>query len=88
MKTAMRPGDAATVDQVKGGHPERVFPGLTRKLTAAGYDETYGPADAAPRWTTADGGVGAVDAKGCSPPSTAAPPRSPPETGTPRAVPG
>ncbi|MFJ8884713.1 phosphodiester glycosidase family protein [Streptomyces sp. NPDC102402] len=54
------PGD----DPVRGGHPERVFPGLTRQLTAAGYDETYGPAAGAPRWRTVSPAVGSVDARG------------------------
>ncbi|MEU0298154.1 phosphodiester glycosidase family protein [Streptomyces sp. NPDC006175] len=54
------PGD----DPVAGGHPERVFPGLTRQLTAAGHDETYGPAAGAPRWRAVDGSVGSVDAGG------------------------
>ncbi|WP_254076900.1 phosphodiester glycosidase family protein [Streptomyces pacificus] len=48
--TAMDPGAAPTADPVRGGHPERVFPGLTRRLTAAGYDEAYGPAEGTPRW--------------------------------------
>ncbi|MFF2189217.1 phosphodiester glycosidase family protein [Streptomyces sp. NPDC058155] len=50
------PGD----DPVRGGHPERVFPGLTRALTAAGYDETYGPAQGEPRWRTERSSVGRV----------------------------
>ncbi|MEU9750281.1 phosphodiester glycosidase family protein [Streptomyces niveus] len=54
------PGD----DPVKGGHPERVFPGLTRALTAAGYDETYGPAQGDPRWRTERSSVGRVDDDG------------------------
>ncbi|HWU06930.1 MAG TPA: phosphodiester glycosidase family protein [Streptomyces sp.] len=54
------PGD----DPVGGGHPERVFPGLTRQLTAAGYDETYGPAAGAPRWHAVSPSVGSVDARG------------------------
>ncbi|MFI6346021.1 phosphodiester glycosidase family protein [Streptomyces sp. NPDC050560] len=62
--TAMDAPDAPTVDPVAGGHPDRVFPGLTRHLTAAGYDETYGPAKGAPRWRTADGRHGRVDAHG------------------------
>ncbi|WP_406151315.1 phosphodiester glycosidase family protein [Streptomyces sp. NBC_01012] len=57
---AAAPGD----DPVAGGHPERVFPGLTRRLTAAGYDETYGPAAGNPRWRTDDATVGSVDARG------------------------
>ncbi|MGH3323477.1 MAG: metallophosphoesterase family protein, partial [Streptomyces sp.] len=40
------------------------FQGLTRKLTAAGYDETYGPARGDPRWHTARPGVGRVDGDG------------------------
>lgn len=54
------PGD----DPVAGGHPDRVFPGLTRSLTAAGHDETYGPAAGAPRWRTTAPGVGTTDARG------------------------
>ncbi|MGW1882749.1 phosphodiester glycosidase family protein [Streptomyces sp. NPDC001970] len=50
VETAVNPGSAPTVDPVRGGHPERVFPGLTRRLTAAGYDETYGPAAGAAGW--------------------------------------
>ncbi|MEU5659032.1 phosphodiester glycosidase family protein [Streptomyces sp. NPDC047737] len=54
------PGD----DPVSGGHPERVFPGLTRALTAAGYDETYGPAGGAPRWRAVSPAIGSVDQHG------------------------
>lgn len=54
------PGD----DPVAGGHPERVFPGLTRQLTAAGHDETYGPAAGSPRWRAVSPAVGSVDARG------------------------
>ncbi|MCX5401439.1 phosphodiester glycosidase family protein [Streptomyces sp. NBC_00102] len=57
---AAAPGD----DPVAGGHPDRVFPGLTRALTAAGYDETYGPAAGAPHWRTTAPGVGTTDARG------------------------
>ncbi|QHZ00127.1 Calcineurin-like phosphoesterase [Streptomyces sp. S4.7] len=53
---AAAPGD----DPVRGGHPERVFPGLTRALTAAGYDETYGPAQGDPRWRTERSSVGRI----------------------------
>ncbi|NBM18049.1 phosphodiester glycosidase family protein, partial [Streptomyces sp. GC420] len=49
---------------VPGGHPERVFPGLTRRLTAFGHDETYGPAAGAPRWRAVHTSVGRVDAGG------------------------
>jgi exopolysaccharide biosynthesis protein len=34
-----------------------VFPGLTRRVTATGYDETYGPASGAPRWWATRGHV-------------------------------
>lgn len=57
-------GNAPTADPVKGGHPERVFPGLTRRLTAAGYDETYGPAAGTPHWRTVRTSVGRVDDHG------------------------
>lgn len=62
--TATGAADAPTVDPVRGGHPERVFPGLTRRLTAAGYDETYGPATGSPHWRSADPRVGRVGADG------------------------
>ncbi|MFE5165336.1 phosphodiester glycosidase family protein [Streptomyces sp. NPDC056697] len=62
--TAMDRAAAPTADPVRGGHPERVFPGLTRRLTAAGYDETYGPADGAPQWRTADSHIGRVGSDG------------------------
>ncbi|MFJ2178349.1 phosphodiester glycosidase family protein [Streptomyces sp. NPDC087851] len=64
VETRTPPGSAPTVDPVKGGHPERVFPGLTRRLTAAGYDETYGPAAGAPHWRTLRPAVGRVDRDG------------------------
>ncbi|SNT15961.1 Calcineurin-like phosphoesterase [Asanoa hainanensis] len=40
-----------------GIRPDRVFPGLTRRLTAAGYDETYGPAAGTPGWRATHGTV-------------------------------
>ncbi|HEY3501456.1 MAG TPA: phosphodiester glycosidase family protein [Actinocatenispora sp.] len=55
---------APTVDARPGGHPDRVFPGLTRGLSATGYDETYGPAAGTPSWLTSDGRVGTVDRAG------------------------
>lgn len=64
VETAMPAGTAPTGDPVLGGHPERVFPGLTRRLTAAGYDETYGPAAGVPRWHARDASVGRVDDDG------------------------
>ncbi|MFF3751695.1 phosphodiester glycosidase family protein [Streptomyces sp. NPDC002018] len=64
VETRTPAGVAPTVDPVRGGHPERVFPGLTRRLTAAGYDETYGPAAGTPRWRALRPSVGRVDSQG------------------------
>ncbi|WP_246064455.1 phosphodiester glycosidase family protein [Nonomuraea longispora] len=50
LETASDPARAPGVAPVAGGRPDRVFPGLTRRLTAAGYDETYGPAQGEPSW--------------------------------------
>ncbi|NRQ36364.1 multidrug transporter [Nonomuraea sp. NN258] len=50
LETASDPAKAPGVGPVAGGSPERVFPGLTRRLSAAGYDETYGPAAGTPFW--------------------------------------
>ncbi|EFG64335.1 peptidase C14, caspase catalytic subunit p20 [Streptomyces sp. SPB074] len=55
--TAMDPLGAPTADPVTGGHPDRVFPGLHRALTAGGHDETYGPAPGTPAWTVRGGGT-------------------------------
>ncbi|WP_206314601.1 phosphodiester glycosidase family protein [Streptomyces coryli] len=55
---------APTADQVPTGHPERVFPGLSRKLTAAGYDESYGPAPARPAWYSSRPDVGTMTGDG------------------------
>ncbi len=64
VETAADPALAPTADTVPGGHPERVFPGLTRQLTAAGYDETYGPAEGTPDWRVHRRNVGTVDEDG------------------------
>ncbi|GAB2986881.1 phosphodiester glycosidase family protein [Saccharothrix stipae] len=65
VRTAIDPRAAPGSDTVPGGHPERVFPGLTRRLVADGHDETYGPArDDAHRWRTARADVGRVDPDG------------------------
>lgn len=64
VETAADPGSAPTADTMPVGHPERVFPGLTRKLTAAGYDETYGPAAGSPHWSAARPDHGRVDSAG------------------------
>ncbi|MFB9470152.1 phosphodiester glycosidase family protein [Nonomuraea salmonea] len=50
VETASDPAKAPGAAPVGGGRPDRVFPGLTRRLTAAGYDETYGPAAGTPSW--------------------------------------
>ncbi|KAB8194891.1 multidrug transporter [Nonomuraea phyllanthi] len=50
LETASDPAGAPGVGPVAGGRPDRVFPGLSRRLTAAGYDETYGPAAGSPLW--------------------------------------
>ncbi|WP_308294797.1 phosphodiester glycosidase family protein [Streptomyces sp. JJ66] len=47
-----------------GASPVRVFPGLTRRLSATAYDETYGPADANPRWRSQRPYYGTVSADG------------------------
>ena len=57
LETASDPTAAPGVAPVRGGRPHRVFPGLTRRLTAAGHDETYGPAAGAPRWHATHGRV-------------------------------
>ncbi|MEO3752927.1 phosphodiester glycosidase family protein [Streptomyces sp. B6B3] len=62
--TAADPNRAPTADTVAEGHPDRVFPGLTRQLTATGYDDAYGPADGDPHWRTDDRSVGTVSRDG------------------------
>lgn len=42
----------------------QVFPNLTRRLTALGHDETFGPADGTPRWRAERSGLGRVDGDG------------------------
>ncbi|MFI9009817.1 phosphodiester glycosidase family protein [Actinosynnema sp. NPDC053489] len=65
VRTAIDPRAAPGSDTVPGGHPDRVFPGLTRRLVADGYDETYGPArDDAHLWRTTRADVGRVDRDG------------------------
>lgn len=57
VETAADPTAAPGVAPVRGGRPDRVFPGLTRRLTAAGHDETYGPvAGAEPHSASSDAG--------------------------------
>ncbi|MFJ2113716.1 phosphodiester glycosidase family protein [Streptomyces sp. NPDC087850] len=64
VETRTPPTVAPGTGPVGGGRPERVFPGLTRRLTAAGYDETYGPAAGTPRWTAEHPSVGRIDGHG------------------------
>ncbi|MEU7994899.1 phosphodiester glycosidase family protein [Micromonospora sp. NPDC049060] len=64
LETASDPTTAPGVAPVRGGRPDRVFPGLTRQLTAAGHDETYGPAAGAPTWRANPAAHGVVDGKG------------------------
>ncbi|WP_166427173.1 phosphodiester glycosidase family protein [Nonomuraea mesophila] len=55
-------------DPAASWRTERVFPGLTRRLRADAFDETYGPAvlpgKAGPRWRVADDRIGRVDRDG------------------------
>ncbi|SCL41431.1 Calcineurin-like phosphoesterase [Micromonospora pallida] len=64
LETATDPTAAPGVAPVRGGRPDRVFPGLTRRLTAAGHDETYGPAAGTPKWRANPAAQGTVDADG------------------------
>ncbi|MFR9779663.1 phosphodiester glycosidase family protein [Micromonospora sp. MS34] len=64
LETASDPTAAPGVAPIRGGRPDRVFPGLTRRLTAAGYDETYGPAAGAPHWRANPAAQGTVDDEG------------------------
>lgn len=50
VETATAPMAAPTLNDVRGGRPDRVFPGHARRLTAAGHDETYGPAAGTASW--------------------------------------
>ncbi|GGR86570.1 hypothetical protein GCM10010169_33600 [Micromonospora fulviviridis] len=61
LETASDPTAAPGVAPIRGGRPDRVFPGLTRRLTAAGYDETYGPAAGTPQWRANPAAQGTVD---------------------------
>jgi len=64
VETALDPDRGPGSSPVAPARPDRVFPGLTRQVTAAGYDETYGPADAEPVWRTSSIGRGTVDSHG------------------------
>lgn len=56
VETAADPRRAPGAGITPGGRPDRVFPGLTRRLSARGYDETYGPAEGTPSWHVLGGG--------------------------------
>ncbi|WP_229402981.1 phosphodiester glycosidase family protein [Micromonospora okii] len=64
LRTTSDPTAAPGVAPVRGGRPDRVFPGLTRRLTATGHDETYGPAAGAPTWRVNPALHGRVTADG------------------------
>ena len=65
VETAMDPDRApGSLTNIYPGHPDRVFPGLSRRLTAAGHDETYGPATGTPRWRANPAVHGTVDQHG------------------------
>ncbi|WP_416370519.1 phosphodiester glycosidase family protein [Streptomyces sp. PR69] len=50
--------------QTAAAAADRVFPGLTRRLTAAGHDEAYGPAPGEPHWHVVRPRVGRIDRHG------------------------
>jgi len=64
VETAIDPLRAPGLSPVKGGRPDRVFQGLTRRLTAAGHDETYGPAAGSAHWRANPAVHGLVDSQG------------------------
>jgi hypothetical protein len=63
VRTASDPEKAPGANTIPGGRPDRVFPGLTRRMEAHGYDETYGPAKPGPFSWQVDGN-GRIDADG------------------------
>ena len=63
VEPVLDPDRASGSSSVAPSNPERVFSGLTRRLRAAAYDETYGPATATPRWR-AEPKHGTVDRDG------------------------
>jgi hypothetical protein len=64
VETKLDPARASGASTVAGSRPDRVFPGLTRALTAAGYDETFGPAEGTPRYRSTSTRTGDVDQSG------------------------
>jgi exopolysaccharide biosynthesis protein len=63
VEPVLDPDRASGSSTVAPSNPERVFAGLTRRLRAAAYDETYGPARATPHWR-AEPSHGTVDSDG------------------------
>lgn len=63
VEPVLDPSTAPGSSEVALARPDRVFSGFTRRLSAAAYDETYGPASAEPRWR-ADPRIGTVDEDG------------------------
>lgn len=62
VRPAADAADAPGAGTVPGGRPDRVFPGLTRRLAAHGHDETYGPVPDAPHtWRVEPPSTGWVD---------------------------
>lgn len=78
LRTTSDPTAAPGVAPVRGGRPDRVFPGLTRRLAAAGHDETYGPAAGAPAWRANPAVHGKVTGDGVFRPGRPAAAPSPP----------
>ena len=64
VQTRIEPEGVDGAGHVAPGRPDRVFPGLTRTLTAAGHDETYAPVETDPHWRSDDGRVGTVGRDG------------------------
>jgi hypothetical protein len=64
VETRIEPERGAGSAYVAPARPDRVFPGLTRTLTAAGHDETYAPVQADPHWRSGDNRIGTVDRNG------------------------
>ncbi|WP_026129441.1 phosphodiester glycosidase family protein [Nocardiopsis prasina] len=64
VETVIAPERVDGSGYVAPSRTDRVFPGLTRRLTAAGHDETFGPAEAVPNWRSDDSGVGVADREG------------------------
>lgn len=64
VQTVLDPARASATSRIAPARTERVFPGFIRRLTASGYDETYGPAPSAPRWRSHSPARGVVGGDG------------------------